>query len=289
MDYKQIDNKVVLYNAKNFNIEEILECGQCFRFEKKSELHYKVVAMDRVLFIKQCGYDVEFYPCTKADFENIWIHYFDLETDYGYIKKAVSNDDIMQRATEYAGGIRLLNQSPFECLLSFIISQNNNIPRIKGIIAKMAEKYGTKYGDEYLFPTLEQLLCATTDELYELKMGFRAKYIYDAIDKIKTGVVDLNKIDELSTDELKAMLIKIKGVGVKVADCTMLFSMNRRDVFPTDVWIKRVMEYFYFNGEPTDIGTIHSFAKDKWGDLAGYAQQYLFYYARSLKIGTKEK
>lgn len=289
MKYEQIGSTVVMTDFCDFDIEEILECGQCFRFEKIEDKHYNIIAMGKLLNIAQSENKVEFYPCTIEDFENIWFDYFDLHRDYSKIKEDISNDDIMKKAVEYAQGIRILNQDPYECLLSFIISQNNNIPRIKGIIQRMSEKYGNECNGKYLFPTLEELSVADTDALFELRMGFRAKYIYDALQKLNSKEVDLSVINSLSTDELLNMLLKIKGVGQKVADCTMLFSMNRREVFPTDVWVKRVMEQLYFNGEETDIKTIHAFAKNKWGNLSGYAQQYLFYYARSLKIGYEKK
>lgn len=287
MKYYEHNNTLVIEDVNCFNIEEILECGQCFRFEKKGELEYKIIAYGKVLNISQNENRVEMYPCSKYEYENIWQNYFDMNRDYDEIKARISdNDEIMKKATHYAGGIRILNQEPYECLISFIISQNNNIPRIKGIISRMAEKYGKKADEDYLFPTLDEIKKASEEDLFALRMGFRAKYIRDCIDKLLSGEVDLGKIESLSTEELLKMLLKIKGVGQKVADCTMLFSMGRREVFPTDVWIKRVMEHLYFNGMETNIKDIHKFAKDKWGDLAGYAQQYLFYYARSLKIGT---
>ena len=291
MKYYELNNTLIIEDADCFNIEEILECGQCFRFEKLGELEYKIIAYGKVFYIKQEGNKVEMYPCSESEYESIWKNYFDMDRDYNEIKEKVSeNDEIMKKATEYAGGIRILNQEPYECLMSFIISQNNNIPRIKGIISRMAEKYGKKAGDDHLFPTLEEIKCASEEDLFSLRMGFRAKYIRDCIDKLLSGEVNLGEIDEMSTEELLKMLLKIKGVGQKVADCTMLFSMGRREVFPTDVWVKRVMEHLYFRGEDTNIKDIHAFAKEKWGELAGYAQQYLFYYARSLKIGTdKEK
>lgn len=291
MNYIEINNSLIIENADCFNIEEILECGQCFRFEKTDVNCYKIVAMNRVLNIKQYENKIEFYPCSINEYESIWKNYFDMERDYNEIKEKISlNDHIMKSAVEYAGGIRILNQDKQECLLSFIISQNNNIPRIKGIISRLAEKYGKRCGEDFLFPTTDELKDVSEEEFFELRMGFRAKYVKDCVDKLKSGEVDLTKTDSLSTDELLKMLLKIKGVGQKVADCTMLFSMGRREVFPTDVWVKRVMEYFYFNGEDTNIKDIHKFAKNRWGELAGYAQQYLFYYARSLKIGTgKEK
>ncbi len=290
MRYTETEGKITLSGLDSFDISQILECGQCFRFERLDDKEYKIIAMGRVLYIKQNEDTAELYPCSLSDYENIWRNYFDMDTDYDAIKNKVSvNDDIMKKAVEYGRGIRLLNQEPYECLLSFIISQNNNIPRIKGIISRMSEKYGTETDGEFLFPSLEQLACVSEDELFELRMGFRAKYIRDCLDKLISGRVKLEKASELSGEELLSMLLQIKGVGRKVADCIMLFSLGRRGVFPTDVWVKRVMETLYFGGEETDIKKIHAFAEDKWGELAGYAQQYLFYYARSLKIGTERK
>jgi N-glycosylase/DNA lyase len=285
MKYSENDNKIIISDFDSFNIEETLECGQCFRFEKIGDKKYIIVACGRVLNIEQSDNEVVFYPCNKYDFENIWKIYFDFDTDYNDIKNKLSKtDDIMKKAVEYAQGIRILNQESFECVLSFIISQNNNIPRIKGIIARMAEKYGTQDGENYLFPTYEQIKNATVEELAELRMGFRAKYIFDALEKFG-GEINIDEINKLDTDTLRKELMKIKGIGQKVADCSLMFSFGRREVFPTDVWVKRVMEYFYFDGEDTDIKTIHALAKEKWGELAGYAQQYLFYYARSVQIG----
>ena len=287
MKYIQENEKIIMTDFDSFNIEEILECGQCFRFEKIENMHYVIVAYNKVLNIKQIDEKVEFYPCTKEDFENIWTSYFDLKTDYKEIKKQLENDETVKKAIEYAEGIRILNQEPFECLISFIISQNNRIPMIKQVIKNISEKYGVEDGDYYLFPKIEELKKATAEELKLCKTGFRDKYILDAIENIDSGNLKLEELYNISSEDAKNELLKIKGVGTKVADCVLLFSLKKNDVFPTDVWVKRVMEHFYFNGEDTPIKQIHSFAKEKWGDLAGYAQQYLFYYARSEKIGTK--
>lgn len=287
MKYIEENNKIIMTDFDSFNIEEILECGQCFRFEKIDNMHYKIVAYGKILNIKQTDNKVEFYPCNKEDFEKIWIDYFDLNTDYNKIKDILKNDDIVKKAIQYAEGIRILNQEPFECLISFIISQNNRIPMIKQVIKNISEKYGVKCEDDYFFPTLQQLKGATAEELRLCKTGFRDKYILDSIENIENGNLKLEDLFNLSSDEAKEQLLKIKGVGTKVADCVLLFSLKKNDVFPTDVWVKRVMEYFYFNEQDTSIKKIHSFAKEKWGDLAGYAQQYLFYYARSEKIGIK--
>lgn len=287
MKYTEQNNKIIMTEFESFNIMEILECGQCFRFEKKGELFYTIVAYKRVLNIQQFEDRVEFYPCNKEDFEKIWINYFDLNTNYDEIKKELEKDDIVKKAIKYADGIRILNQEPWECLISFIISQNNRIPMIKQVIKNISEKYGEKDGENFLFPNLEQLRKATPEELRECKTGFRDKYILDAIEKIYENKVDFSKYNQYTTEQAKENLLLIKGVGTKVADCVLLFSLNKKDVFPTDVWVKRVMEYFYFNEKDTSIKEIHKFAEEKWGKLAGYAQQYLFYYARSEKIGIK--
>lgn len=283
MEYIVQNDKVILKNVKDFNIKEILECGQCFRFNKIDDMHYKIIAYGKVLYIKQ-DTDVTLYPTTEDDFLNIWNNYFDLDTDYSKIKNELSKDKILKDAIEYARGIRILNQEPFECLISFIISQNNRIPMIKKVIQNISEKYGEKVQDEYLFPTIEMLERATNEELRECKTGFRDKYILDAIKNIKEGL-DLIKLYDIPFDKAKIELLKIKGVGTKVADCVLLFSLKKNEVFPTDVWIKRVMEYFYFDHKEIHINEIHKYAKDNWGDLSGYAQQYLFYFARNEQIG----
>lgn len=278
MKYYTIKNNLIVENIKDFNLTEILECGQCFRFEKTGELAYRINALGRVLDLSQSGDTLTLLNCTEAEFERKWLHYFDFETDYSAIKTELAkNDDIMRAAVDFAGGIRLLNQEPYECLLSFIISQNNNIPRIKGIIAAMSDKYGT----DGAFPTLEQLDGVSEEDYFALRMGFRNKYIYDAVMRLKSGDVCLNKLFDTDSDSARAALMRIKGVGPKVADCVLLFSLGHRDVFPIDVWVRRVMSDLYFDGEEQSLKAIAAFAADKWGKLAGYAQQYLFYYARS--------
>ena len=283
MKYYEEGSKVILEEYDSFDIEQTLECGQCFRFNKLGEKEYVIVAMSKVLHIKQTNERIEFYPTTKKEFEEIWLDYFDLNRDYLEIKKIVSDgDEIMQKAVEFAPDIRILNQDPWECLISFIISQNNRIPMIKQVIKNISEMYGTKASDYHLFPTLEQLSKADESSLISCKTGFRAKYILDAIKNVSDGNVDFEKLKDYGTDDARNKLMEIKGVGQKVSDCVLLFSMRRGDVFPTDVWIKRVMEHFYFGGEETKIKTIHEFAQNKFGKYAGFAQQYLFHYARTI-------
>ncbi|MCC8097372.1 MAG: DNA-3-methyladenine glycosylase [Eubacterium sp.] len=244
------------------------------------------MAENKVLYIKQDDNGILFYPCSKNDFENIWYDYFDLGTNYSEIKAVLSEDSVLKEAAAFGSGIRLLNQDPFECLISFIISQNNRIPMIQKVIGNISAKWGEKSGEDYLFPSLESLKASDCESLMECKTGFRHKYITDCLEKLSKGEISLEEIKNMDTAKAKEELMKIKGVGTKVADCVLLFSFGRREVFPTDVWIKRVMEYFYFDGKETQIKDIHAFVADKWGKYAGFAQQYLFYYARTLQINA---
>ncbi|MBR6401172.1 MAG: DNA-3-methyladenine glycosylase 2 family protein [Firmicutes bacterium] len=282
------DNRVELTDTNDFNITEILECGQCFRFTRSDEGTYRIIALDRVLDIRQTADKIIFSPCTAADFDSLWYNYFDLGTDYKKIKEIISKDDpVMQKAVEYAGGIRLLNQEPFETLISFIISQNNNIPRIKGIISRLSKAYGRAFDEnDSFFPDLAALANVKNEDYMSLGTGFRAKYLCDCTKKLLNKEIDLSALSDMSAEDAKKELLKIKGVGPKVADCVLLFSLGKRDMYPVDVWVKRVTELLYFDGKDTPKEEISAFAAKKWGKYAGYAQQYLFYYARSEKLGV---
>lgn len=295
MNITQNENKIVLNDIKSFDIGQILECGQAFRFNKIDDNFYSIIAFNKVLYVKQNNSTVEFYPCSINEFENVWLKYFDIDRDYCYIKEFISKDDaIMQEAIEFAPGIRLLNQDPYECLISFIISQNNRIPMIKKVIDNLSRAYGEKIydphgGDFYSFPEYSTLYEKSIEELMTCKTGFRAKYIKDACDKIKLGEIDF--LDLVSGEETysREKLMSIHGVGQKVSDCVLLFSLEKYSSFPIDVWVKRVMEELYFNGASTPVPQIHSFAEQKWGKYGGFAQQYLFHYAKEKKIGAKKR
>ena len=287
----------VIKRPIDFDLEQTLECGQCFHFEKIAEQDYVLTAYNRALHIAQKDDELIFYNTDKSDFDNIWKMYFDLDRDYEAIKKELLKaDPKLAEAIEVKWGVHLLNQSFFETLISFIISQNKQIPHIKKIVADISEKYGDLlYEDSscklYAFPSPKQLENVTVEDLKELKTGFRAPYIKDAIDRVLalefSGTDEASFrafFDKLSPEETIAELTKIKGVGLKVASCVSLFALNKREAFPIDVWIKRIMEAKYFDGNDTKIPVIEKFAKEKYKDLGGYAQQYLFYYARSLKI-----
>ncbi len=287
MKYFEENNIVHLTEQDSFDIEQTLECGQCFRFEKKDEKEYRIIAKGKVLNLKQTDDETILFPCTAEDFENIWFDYFDLGRNYEHVKTILSEDPELKKAIAFGSGIRILNQDPFECLVSFIISQNNRIPMIKKVIKNISERWGKEVGGEYLFPDICSLENSDGASLMECKTGFRHKYITDCLEKLKRGDIKLEELKQKDTETAKRELMSIKGVGTKVADCVLLFSYGRSEVFPTDVWIKRVMEHIYFGDSDRTIGEIHSFAKEKWGKYAGFAQQYLFYYARTLKISKK--
>lgn len=297
MDYKNVvyeDNKVILEGVKNFNIKQILECGQCFRWEKKAELNYIIIAYGRVIEVIQEDDKVTILNSNKEDFNNIWFEYFDLGRDYSKIKDELSKDEILKKSVDYGYGIRILSQEPFELVISFIISARNSIPSIKKTIKKISERWGKEieYNGEkfYTFPTPEMLKDATEDDIRETGASFRSKYIVDTVFNINKdldnidGVYNLKRIASLSDDECHTALQEFKGVGAKVADCIMLFSMKKYSAFPVDVWVKRAMMHFY-NAKEGSLNKIRIFARDKFKDLSGFAQQYLFYYARELGIG----
>ena len=288
------NGKVILEGVRNFNIKQILECGQCFRWEKVGELNYIGVAHGRVIEVIQENDKVTILNTNEEDFNNIWLDYFDLKRDYSEIKRGLEHDDILGKSVEYGYGIRLLNQEHFELLISFIISARNSIPSIMKTIKKISQKWGTpieyKGNTYYTFPTPEQLKDATEEEIKETGASFRSKYIVDTIAKVNESSYDfdLERISELNADECHTALQNFKGVGSKVADCIMLFSMRKYSAFPVDVWVKRAMIFFY-GAEDASLNKIRIFARDKFGELAGFAQQYLFYYARENKIKVGEE
>jgi len=272
----------------NFKISQIFDCGQCFRFDAvPSERHkYEIegVAFGKYIRLGQDSADeVTLYNATNGDYENIWKRYLALDTDYSELRRDISarfsaasggKDTVMPAAMAYGDGIRLLRQDPWEAVCSFIVSQNNNIPRIKKIIAAMSEKYGEpiEVGGKvyYSFPTAKSLYDAGEDAIFALRTGFRAKYIHDAARRAASGELDYNAITSAAPEEAERLLCEIKGVGPKVAACAMLFGFGKTEAFPIDVWIKRVLAKYYPDG--LDISAL--------GPYAGLAQQYLFYYER---------
>lgn len=267
--------------TKDFVLSQTLECGQCFHFQKLSDEEYYISAMDRLLHISQNGDELIFHNATEEEIQNIWLEYFDLNRDYGAIKShLLSMDDRLNPAIEAMWGVRILKQDFFETLISFIISQNQQIPRIKQIVAALSVACGEKLSDNmYAFPGPEEILNLGEEGVRACKAGFRSAYIIDACQKVVDGTIDEERLRAMSYEECVDTLKQIKGVGDKVANCVALFSLGKRSAFPVDVWIKRIMESIYFT-EETPVNVIQDFATEHFGEYGGYAQQYLFYYAR---------
>ncbi len=287
-------SRVKIKTPSNFDVGKIFDCGQCFRFDRvENSIHrveYSGVAFGRVVSFAQDADELYIYNSTQEDFENIWREYLCLDTDYSEIDRRLLSlcDSIpFSEAVHYGNGIRILAQEPTETVISFIISQNNNIPRIKGMIERLSRSLGEPISiceemEKHLsgrsslctFPTAEALNRLGVEGLFAAKTGFRAKYIFDATERLLSGDIDTNKLLSLeSTAEGLEYLCKIKGVGPKVASCILLFACKRYDAFPVDVWIKKAMTRYF---PETD------FSPEIFGEYAGIAQQYLFYYERYL-------
>ena len=279
----------ILENQDSFNLEHIFECGQCFRWNKEKDGSYTGVIKNAVINVKQIDNKISFSGVADNDIEDIITDYFDLDTDYSKIKQKLAEvDDFMKESIKFGEGIRILHQDFWECIISFIISANNNIPRIKKIIERISKQYGNKIifneKEYYSFPTVEQLSKATIQDLRELGLGFRDKRVYETTQKILTKQIDLKKIQKLDESNIiREKLLELDGVGPKVADCIMLFSLKRFDVFPIDVWVRRVMNELYIhdkNEEKVNKKMLNKLAEDKFLGIAGIAQQYLFYWKR---------
>lgn len=306
------EQQIILKDIKAFELEHIFECGQCFRWNKQDDGSYIGVVKQGVLHVKKqvaknelnkkCEQskekDIEEIIVSgkcEGDLQEIVEQYFDLSTDYEKIKQELSTiDDYLATSIEFGKGIRILNQDLWETIISFIISANNNIPRIKGIIERISQAYGNKIEymgkNYYTFPTPEQLSKASVEDLRKLGLGFRDQRVYDTTKIILNKQITLPGLHELqdaqpeSTEELREKLLTLPGVGPKVADCIMLFGMHRFEVFPIDVWVRRVMNELYIKQEDenkVNKKEIEKLAREKYSNLAGLAQQYLFYWKRA--------
>jgi len=250
---------------KNFDIKQIADSGQIFRFNEIEDGKFELIAGDRKLDINT----LEPFEVT----DEFWSHYFDLETDYGrFIKAIPESDRFLTAAARYGSGMRILRQDTWEMLISFIISQRKSIPAIKTSVEKLCEKFGTRKNGYYAFPTPKQLERAEMDELCECSLGYRAPYIYECARKVASGEYDLKAWEKLDDDELRSRLMGIKGVGIKVANCVMLFGYHRIGAFPVDVWIQRIVDEQYGGSFPLEL----------YEGFSGVIQQYMFFYGRSM-------
>lgn len=287
MDVKFKNGAVYISGKNGFIPEQVFENGQFFRFNKIEDGSYDIVAGKKRLNVRKDEDTLVLTPCNHSDFENFWRVYFDLDTNYEELFQDI-DDKNLQSAMQKYPGLKILKQNPYETTVSFIISANNNIKRIQGIIERICAKYGDKLSDEfgefYAFPTSEQLSRATEKELKDLGCGYRAPYIAETARAIDAGF-DLEELRNLDYADAKKKLTELKGVGPKVADCILLFSLGHCNAFPKDVWVKRVMSELYgVSGSDKDV---QSFAEQKFGKYAGIAQQYLFYAARNGGLNIK--
>lgn len=265
------NNNLIIENIKCLNIALSLDCGQAFRWRVENDNIWCGVVKNKYLKIKQNENNIILYDTTEEDFNLIWKEYFDLDRDYVFILSSYDDRSLITACETY-NGIRILKQDEWEAICSFIISANNNIPRIKGIIERLCENFGEKVGERYSFPSPEKIAELEVEDLEIIKAGFRAKYILDAAKKISTKEVDIEKVKNMNFEDAKNELLKIKGVGEKVAQCALLYGFGRLEAFPQDVWVKRIVSELYPDGLPECIkGT------------EGIAQQYLFHWRRNLE------
>lgn len=280
----------VLYidGVRDFDTDHIFDCGQCFRWERNDDGSYSGIAFGKMARI---AYEADnerllIYGATEDDFENVWRNYLDLDRDYSQIKQELAaKDAVIADAIGFGSGIRILNQEKWETLLSFIISQNNNIPRIKKCINSLAETLGECVGTfegktYYSLPSPEVLAAATLDDLAPCRLGYRAKYLIETAKKVNAeGMESLEALgrSELCAKETCEALKQYCGVGPKVANCIALFAMGKMDSFPIDVWVRKVMNTMYGIDE-NDMKAMAEFAEKNFGSCGGIAQQYLFYY-----------
>lgn len=274
--------------TKCFNLKYTLECGQCFRWEKIEENEYVGVIKDRVVRLRQVEDILYVWSSKKENLEEVIKEYLDLDKDYEKLEETISKiDKNIQCALEYSSGIHILNQNPFETIISYIISANNNIKRISKSVKDISKMYGKKVEFEsntyYLFPTLDEIKNITIDDLLKAGTGFRARYILKDIEYFVNNLGYIESLNNMDTLTARKSLMSLMGVGPKVADCILLFAYKRSEVFPVDVWIKRIMEKLYFNRN-VNVKEITEFASDKFGEYSGIIQQHLFQNVREGKL-----
>lgn len=270
MEYKITERGAEIILSDAFDLKNTFDCGQCFRWTENDDGSYSGIVRGKQARVSAEDDRIIIEGSSEDDFLNIWKNYFDLDNDYNEIRREISElCPSVVCAVDSIDGIRILSQEPWEALCSFIISQNNNIPRIKGIVTRLCEGFGEKCGEGYSFPTAERIAELEPGDLAPLRAGFRARYISDAARKVSSGEVDLDKMYTAPIEQCRAELMKITGVGVKVAECTLLYGLHRLDAFPIDVWMKKALATLFSGVSVTELGR-----------YAGIAQQYIFHYSR---------
>lgn len=270
MFVKNAENYIEVSDFGSINLDITLDCGQAFRWYKDNNNLWHGVVKGIETAVESVDDKLRFYNITEEQFFGIFFDYFDFGRDYDSILNSFKNDRYLAKAVEMYGTIRILNQEPWEALCSFIFSACNNIPRIKGIIERFCLNFGEPTATSYSFPSAEKTATLTTDDLSVLRCGYRAPYILSAAKMIAHGETDLEKLKSASLEECEKELMKIHGVGKKVADCTMLFGLSHIDAFPVDRHIRRICEKLYPEGLP-----------ECTKGAEGIAQQYMFHLQRT--------
>lgn len=267
----------------DIDLEGTIECGQIFRYEKENDNSYTVILSDRVINIKKDNNNLIVKSSDENNLEKIIIDYLDLDRDYSLINnQLLIKDNSLKKVIDNCIGFKIINQPRFECIISYIISQNNGVPQIRNAVNNISEKYGKKviFEDKeyYLFPSAKDLKDVTIEEYRNLKVGFRDKYIYEIVRKINDDEFNIDLIDDMSSYDAMNYLMNNKGIGEKVSSCILLFSYSRLDVFPIDTWVKKFMKDTY---SIEGIDNIKKFTKEKYDNYTGLVIQYMFHYKRN--------
>lgn len=273
MNYIFQKDKIIIKSIEEFKPKHIIECGQIFCYKKENDITYIVYSADKMAKVKE----YETYVEIETDNKDYFVNYFDLNTNYTDLKnKFIKDYPYLTKAINYGTGIRILKQDPFETIIGFIISANNNIKRIQKIMFAIRQNFGKNMGEYYTFPTAQELSKATEQDFKNMGAGYRAKYLVEATKQLANA--DYESLRKMSTDELNKYLLTIMGVGQKVADCIMLFAFSKGNVFPVDTWIEKVY-CSYFKEEHNRV-IIRKNLLNTFGENSGYIQQYLFYSQR---------
>lgn len=278
---------MIIIKDTDINLNDTVTCGQCFRFYKMNDDSFTIILSDRVINIKKDNNNLIVESNNEDNLEQVIIEYFDLNNDYNKINNEIlKKDKTLESNINLSKGFKILNQNPFEMLISYIISQNNNVKRIMKSVELLSIKYGKKVtfknNDYYLFPSYEELKSISIEDIKDIGIGFRDTYIISALNLINNGTIDLNKIYDMDTDDALNYLMLIKGVGPKVASCILLFAYKKYDVFPVDTWVMQAMKELYPNIKNSQKEII-KFAKEKYGRYSGIALQYMYHSMRNVK------
>lgn len=291
MEIFERNSAVILTNALEFEPKHIFENGQCFRWVKEEDGSYTIVAKGKVINVSKDADEVVLENTNLQEFYDIWQGYFDFGRDYVALRKELSKlDENLNRATEFGDGLRILKQDAFEMIISFIISANNQIPRIKRSVNLLSQHCGKEIGEfrgekRYAFPSIEAVANISDEDLAAIKVGFRAQYIKTTANMLLNKEVDIDALSTMSYEDAHKELMKLSGVGPKVADCILLFAFSHEQAFPVDTWVIKIMNEYYMEEPEKNLKKIKARGLEVFGNQAGFAQQYLFYYAREHKLG----